>query len=82
MWEERREESCCPPVALSGQEDHVGVRVEEGNEDAGGHVEGEKVLRTRQLPGGAVEDHIPMMMLINALLHYASIPIEKGQLEF
>ena len=39
------------PVAFPGEEDHIGVWVEEGNEYARRHVEGEKVLRARQLPG-------------------------------
>ena len=45
------------PVPLAGEEDHVGVRVKEGDQDARGHVEGEKVLRTRQLPGGGPQHH-------------------------
>ena len=33
------------PVSLAGEEDHVGVRVVERNQDARGHVEGQYMLQ-------------------------------------
>ena len=40
----KRRRELKPPVAFPRQEDHVGIRVKEGDKDARGHVEGEKVL--------------------------------------
>ena len=51
------EQKSLSPVALAREEDHVGVGVEEGDEDARGDVECEGVLGGVQLP------HVPQHQL-------------------